>query len=71
MELTVNLIQVILAILLIAVIIIQQKGAGLGSAFGGDMGMYRTRRGAEKLLFNLTLIIAALFILSAIVGLII
>lgn len=70
MKPTVLLIQIILAILLILVIIIQQKGAGLGSAFGADLSLYRSRRGAEKMLFYATIIIAGLFILSSLVGLI-
>lgn len=64
------LIQIILAIFLVAVILIQQKGSGLGSTFGGDLGFYRTKRGAEKLLFYLTIILALLFTASSILGLI-
>ena len=69
MQNTVYLIQIILATLLIIVIIIQHKGSGLGSAFGGDSGFYRTKRGAEKMLFYSTIVISVLFILSAIIGL--
>lgn len=65
------LIQIILAVLLILVIIIQQKGAGLGSTFGGEMSFYRTRRGAEKLLYWSTWILAAGFIAVSILGLLI
>lgn len=64
------LIQIILGILLILVIIIQQKGAGLGSAFGGDLSFYRTKRGAEKLLFYATIVISVVFILSSVIGLV-
>ena len=69
MKPVISLIQIILGVFLILVIIIQQKGSGLGSAFGGDLGFYRTKRGAEKLLFYLTMVIAVLFILSSLVGL--
>ncbi len=62
------LIQIILAIILIVLIILQSKGAGLGSTFGGDMGFYSTKRGAEKILFILTFIIAGLFLISSLVG---
>lgn len=61
--------QIILAALLILIIIIQQKGTGLGSTFGGDLSFYRTRRGAEKLLFNLTIILGVLFIATSVLGL--
>ena len=64
-----SLIQIILGVLLVLVIIIQQKGSGLGSSFGGDLSFYRTKRGAEKLLFYATIAIAAAFIISSLVGL--
>lgn len=67
----ISLIQILLAIILILVIIIQQKGTGLGSTFGGDLSFYRTKRGAEKMIFNLTIILAFLFIALSIIGLIV
>lgn len=69
MKAVISLIQIILGVLLIIVIIIQQKGAGLGSAFGGELGFYRTKRGAEKLLFYGTIILSAAFIVSSLIGL--
>lgn len=69
MKSAISLIQIILGILLILVIIIQQKGSGLGAAFGADFGFYRTKRGAEKLLFYATIVLAATFIISSLVGL--
>ena len=69
MKPVIYLIQIILGILLIVVIIIQQKGSGLGTAFGGDLSFYRTKRGAEKLLFYATIVISAAFILSSLIGL--
>lgn len=55
----------IVAIALIGVILIQgQTSTGLGSAFGGS-DIYRTRRGMEKTLFNLTFTLAAIFGLLA------
>lgn len=64
-----SIIQIILGVLLSVLVLMQTKGTGLGSAFGGDMGFYRTKRGFEKLLFILTIIIAALFLILAFVGL--
>lgn len=69
MKPVISIIQIILGILLILAIIIQQKGSGLGTSFGGDMSFYRTKRGAEKLLFYATIVIAVAFILSSLVGL--
>ena len=66
-------VQVILSVLLIGAILLQQRGAGLGGAFGGDnfsAGFY-ARRGAEKLLFNGTIALAILFALSAFLALVI
>lgn len=66
---TVSLIQIILGVLLILIIIVQQKGSGMGSTFGGDLGFYRTKRGAEKFLFYATIFLSIAFILSSIIGL--
>ena len=53
-ELILNIAQMILAVLLIAAIMIQASGAGLGAAFGGGGNVYRTKRGAEKKIFQIT-----------------
>lgn len=66
----ITIIQMVLGILLIVLILLQSKGAGLGSAFGGDMGFYRTKRGFEKLLFNATIVTVSLFIVTSIIELI-
>ena len=60
-------IQIVLSLLLIAGVLLQRSEASLGSAFGGDgsTGGRFMRRGFEKILFNTTLVIAILFILSA------
>jgi preprotein translocase subunit SecG len=60
--------QIGLAVLLVALILSQQSSAGLGSAFGGggsDGGGYHTRRGFEKTLFQITIVVAILFTMSA------
>lgn len=54
--------QIILSILLIAGILLQQKGTGLSSAFGGSSMEYSTKRGAEKIVFYITIVISVLFI---------
>lgn len=69
MKSAISLIQIILGTLLILVIIIQQKGSGLGTSFGGDVSFYRTKRGAEKMLFYATIGISVAFILSSLIGL--
>ena len=69
MKLAMYLIQITLGISLIVIIIIQQKGSGLGSSFGGDLSFYRTKRGAEKLLFYATIGLSLAFIFSSLIGL--
>lgn len=56
-----------LSILLILGIVLQQRGASLGGAFGGDnfASTFYKRRGAEKFLFNATVVVAVLFVVSA------
>jgi len=60
--------EIVLSILLIVGIVLQQRGATLGGAFGGDnfASTFYKRRGAEKFLFNATVVIAILLVLSAI-----
>lgn len=53
--------QIVLSVLLAIGILIQQKGAGLSSAFGGSSMEYSTKRGAEKVVFYFTIIVAVLF----------
>lgn len=62
--------QIVLSLLLIMGIVLQTRGAGLGGAFGGDnyASTFYKRRGAEKFLFNATIVIALLFVASAIAG---
>ena len=55
--------QIIVAIGLVASILLQARGAGLSSAFGGDSAVYRSRRGIEKRLFQFTIVLAILFCL--------
>lgn len=63
-------VQIVLAVLLIAGVVLQQRGASLGGAFGGDnfASTFYKRRGAEKFLFTATIVIAILFVLAAIVS---
>jgi len=56
-----NIAQIVLAVLLSAAILMQARGTGIGAAFGGGGNVYRTKRGAEKKLFQLTILLAILF----------
>ena len=61
--------QVAVSVLLIAAILLQQKGVGLSSAFGGSGQIYRSRRGLEKTLFGATVALGILFTAGALLGL--
>jgi preprotein translocase subunit SecG len=55
--------QVIVSVGLMAAILLQARGAGLGATFGGDSSVYRSRRGVEKRLFQFTILLTALFVI--------
>ncbi|PIR66579.1 MAG: preprotein translocase subunit SecG [Parcubacteria group bacterium CG10_big_fil_rev_8_21_14_0_10_36_14] len=58
----INIVQIVLAIFLIIAIILQARGSGLGSAFGGDNMVFRTKRGVEKILHTITIVLAIIFL---------
>ena len=63
--------QLLVSVILIVLILIQQRGTALGSAFGGqEGGFYGTLRGIQKKIFWATVVSGALFIILAIVNLI-
>lgn len=59
-------VQVVLALILITSVLLQVRNAGLGSSFGQSDSFFNTRRGADKLLFNFTIVIAVSFFLISI-----
>lgn len=63
-----NIIQIILAIILIIAILLQHRGSGLGAAFGGEGNIYRTKRGLEKTLHIITIILAIIFLATALLN---
>jgi preprotein translocase subunit SecG len=67
-------VQIILSVLMIALVLLQQSDADLGGAFGGSDGANspaHQRRGLERILFNSTIVVAVLFVASAVIGLIV
>lgn len=60
----IRIIQIILSIAVIIFILLQARGAGLGSVFGGSSAgsVFKTRRGVERLIFNLTIVFVILFV---------
>lgn len=63
-----SLAQVLVSIVLVIAILTQARGGGLGGIFGGGSTPYRTRRGVERTLFNLTIALAAIFIIVSIIS---
>lgn len=62
--------QILVSILLVLFILLQQRGTGLGSVFGGEGGFYTTRRGIQKKIFWITIFFGALFLLLALLNLV-
>lgn len=56
-----NILQIIFSVILILVILLQQKGAAVGGVFGGSSNIYSTKRGVDKILFYLTIAVSVIF----------
>jgi preprotein translocase subunit SecG len=56
------------AVLMVIFILLQSRGSSLGGTFGGDSNFYRSKRGVEKVLFNGTIVLAAVFVGSTILS---
>ena len=61
--------QIVVAVALIIAALLQVKGGGLGGIFGQSEGIYRTRRGVEKTLFQLTIVLVVIFVILSVVSL--
>lgn len=57
----IGIVQIVLGALLVIAILLQQRGSGLSGTFGGESNTYATRRGAEKIIFTGTIVVAILF----------
>lgn len=56
------------ALLMMIAILLQQRGASLGAGFGASGELFTTRRGFDKNLFDVTIILAVIFVLSILAG---
>ncbi|MDD3862084.1 MAG: preprotein translocase subunit SecG [Candidatus Gracilibacteria bacterium] len=66
MRTTLLILQAVFAVLLALSILLQQRGAGLSSTFGGQGGFYTSKRGAEKFLERATIVLGLLFVINAV-----
>ena len=69
METYLNVAQIVIALALILAVLFQVRGGGLGGIFGQPGSVYRTKRGMEKTLFQLTIALAILFIAVSLIAL--
>lgn len=60
-RLILNIAQIAVSVLLIAAVLLQQRGTGLSATFGGEGNIYRTKRGIEKVLFLGTIVLSIVF----------
>ncbi len=67
----ISIVQIVISFLLVAAILLQQRGAGLSESFGGAGGSYHTKRGLERILFISTIVLSILFISSTFIVLLI
>jgi preprotein translocase subunit SecG len=68
MQTYLNVAQIVLAVALTLIILFQVRGGGLGGIFGQPDTVYRTKRGVEKTMFQLTVVLAVLFIIVAVIS---
>lgn len=66
MKFALQLLQIVVSIILIVVILIQARGAGLGGIFGWEASVFRTRRGIERTLFRFTIFLIVVFVVLSI-----
>jgi preprotein translocase subunit SecG len=59
-----------ISVALIALVILQAKGVGLGRAWGGGGEFYKSRRGVEKFIFQITVFMAVLFLASSVLNIV-
>lgn len=61
-----QIVQIIVSLSLVVAVLLQAKGAGLGGIFGGEGGIYKSRRGVERTLFNVTIGLVVIFFIVSI-----
>jgi preprotein translocase subunit SecG len=69
METYLYIAQIVVAAALILMVLLQVRGGGLGGIFGQADSVYRTKRGVEKTLFQLTIVLVVIFVILSIVSL--
>ncbi len=66
-----NIVEIIISIVLILVLLVQSRGAGFDGTFNSDSSVFRTRRGVEKTLFQLTIVLAVVFVIVSVLSVVV
>jgi preprotein translocase subunit SecG len=69
MQTNLNIAQIVLSVALVVIVLFQVRGGGLGGIFGQQSGVYRTRRGVERVLFRLTIVFVVVFLVISVLTL--
>ena len=67
MQVFLSVAQIVIAVAIIGAVLLQVRGGGLGGIFGQAESVYRTQRGVEKTLFQMTIALGCIFLIVAIV----
>lgn len=70
-DLILQIAMLVSGVLMVVAILLQQRGATLGAGFGSSGELYTTRRGVDKNLFEATIVLAVIFVVSILAGLLI
>ncbi|HLH73937.1 MAG TPA: preprotein translocase subunit SecG [Chloroflexota bacterium] len=66
-----NIAEIIISVVLIVVLLLQARGSGFNGTFNSDTSVFRTRRGVEKTLFQLTIVLVLVFVIISIFSVIV
>jgi len=69
MQTYLNIAQVVISVALILIVLFLVRGGGLGGIFGQPSTVYRTKRGVEKILFQLTIVLVSVFLVISVLTL--
>ena len=64
-----TIVEYVVSVLIIAAVLLQHRGTGLGGAFASTGNAYRSKRGAEKFLFNATIVCAVVLVVATLIHL--
>jgi len=66
-----NIVEIIISLVLVLVLLVQSRGAGFDGTFNSDSSVFRTRRGVEKTLFQLTIVLAVVFVIVSVLSVVV